>query len=860
MLRLTVILGIGKRLLKSALSSRLTIQQTNNRFALAALGEFSIGKKSSCCAQQFELINKRIPVRASGVGELSKMEHFAAIARKPGILDTDGILGFVLDATKTGVWTWDVATDLVRWSPEAYRIHGIEVGEFRNTGAAFFETVHPDDRERVHDTVSTAIRERRVIAMEFRILRPDGSVRMVTNRARATYDADGAIVVGTITDVTERQLQMQQLYGQAQEEKNRLALVLDNISEEVWFHDASGCVVLANAAAEKAFGELAGREITAHASGIEIFYPDGTSRPVDRNPIIRALAGEEVRELEELVKLPTTGKLHTRSVTSIPAHGPDGAVLGVVSVIKDITERAMADRALAESRGRLDYATRLSGIGFWYCDLPFDVLEWDARVKEHFFFEPTDRVTIEDFYARIHAEDREATRTAIDASIRNRAPYDIVYRTVHPKTGAVKWIRALGGTDYGSDGTPTHFDGVTVDVSAQKRDQERLTNLNRRLREQDRRKDEFIATLSHELRNPLAPIRAAAEVIASTQLTPEQLARAQAIIERQVAHMAALLEDLLDISRITQGKLRIKKSVVTLSEAIEAAIEAIRPTFDAGNHEFILKLPDTPILLEADLVRLSQILSNLLMNAAKYSEPSTTIELSGHVDGEMLRLSVKDQGIGIAAESIAGIFEMFSQIEGGSRSDGGLGIGLALVKGLTELHGGTIEARSDGLGLGSEFILRLPLGSQKSIRPPASGSKPQRASAPQRILIADDNHDAAESLSMLLALAGYEVQVANLGRAALDIAQAFRPDIALLDIGMPDMNGHEVARSIRQESWGKDMKLIAVTGWGGENDRRQALNSGFDHHVTKPVNLRQLEDLIETELEVICAAGAVAST
>ncbi len=232
----------------------------------------------------------------------------------------------------------------------------------------------------------------------------------------------------------------------------------------------------------------------------------------------------------------------------------DGGVIGILVQGADVTARAVTDRALALNRARLDYATRLSGVGFWYSDLPFDQLEWDERVKEHFFFAPTDRITIDDFYARLHEEDRAPTREAIGTSIRNKTPYDIVYRTVHPTTGAIKWIRALGGTDYAADGTPTHFDGVTVDVSEQKLDQQRLARLNHQLREQDRRKDEFIATLSHELRNPLAPIRAAAKVIASPQAAPTQVRLAQLIVERQVTHMALLLDDLLDIARITQGK------------------------------------------------------------------------------------------------------------------------------------------------------------------------------------------------------------------------------------------------------------------------------------------------------------------
>jgi PAS domain S-box-containing protein len=777
------------------------------------------------------------------------VERFVELARTPGVLDTQGILGFVLDATNTGVWTWDVTSDLVRWSREAYRIHGIDPSEFAGTGAAFFELVHPDDRSRLRARVSSAVREQRPFEAAFRIVRPDGSIRLVTNRGRPSYDAAGTIVVGTITDVTEREQEMQRLYDQVAEEKNRLTVVLNNISEEVWFHDAAGRAILANPAVQKGFGQVVGREINAHAASLEVFHLDGTPRRVDENPVLRALAGEEIRDLEEVVKLPLSGELRTRRVTSVPAHGTDGSVLGVVSVVKDITERAAADRALELNRSRLDYATRLSGVGFWYCDLPFDVLEWDDRVKEHFFFEPTARITIDDFYARIHPEDRGPTRRAIEESIGNRAPYDISYRTVHPITGEIRWIRALGGTNYASDGTAKHFDGVTVDVSAQKLDQQRLASLNLLLREQDRRKDEFIATLSHELRNPLAPIRAAAQVIASPQVAHPQLQRAQAIIERQVTHMAALLDDLLDVARITQGKLQLKKTAVALIEVVDAAVEAVRPTLNSKHHQLSLRLPAEPIVLEADFVRLSQILSNLLLNAAKYSDPGSHIQVAAAVEGRSLRFSVKDDGIGIAAESIARIFEMFSQIEGATgRSDGGLGIGLALVKGLTELHGGTVEARSGGLGLGSEFIVRFPLGTRRlPSTSPVECGMPSAKLMRRRILIADDNQDAADSLSMLLELAGHEVRVAHFGRAALSLAQVFRPDVGLLDIGLPDLSGHEVAQSLRREPWAAGIRLFAVTGWGSENDRQRALEAGFDHHLTKPIDPQELEELIASK-------------
>jgi signal transduction histidine kinase len=526
-----------------------------------------------------------------------------------------------------------------------------------------------------------------------------------------------------------------------------------------------------------------------------------------------------------------------------------GVVTGILVQGVDVTSRAVSDRALAVNRARLDYATRLSGVGFWYCDLPFDELQWDARVKEHFFFAPDDRVTIDDFYGRMHPDDREATRKAIDASISERTPYDIVYRTVHPDTREVKWIRALGGTDYAPDGSPRHFDGVTVDVTTQRLDQQRLAALNSQLREQDRRKDEFIATLSHELRNPLAPIRAAAKVIASPAADPGQVRQAQMIVERQVKHMSLLLEDLLDIARITQGKLQLKKEILVLAPVVDSAVEGVRPALEAKRQKLSVSLPDEAVMLDADHLRLSQVISNLLMNAIKYSDPGSQIALSAAVQGDTLALSVRDNGIGIAPESLGRIFEMFSQVDGiAGRSDGGLGIGLALVKGIVELHGGEVEARSAGAGRGSEFVVRLPLATKSTaaVSPAADGEQPP--STRRRILVADDNRDAAESLAMLLEMAGHEVRVAHYGKAALTLAQEFRPDTALLDIGMPDMTGYEVAQSLRGQSWATGLRLIALTGWGQESDRRRALDAGFDHHVIKPIDPDKLAELIVREV------------
>ena len=379
----------------------------------------------------------------------------------------------------------------------------------------------------------------------------------------------------------------------------------------------------------------------------------------------------------------------------------------------------------------------------------------------------------------------------------------------------------------------------------QLRDQFEMLRVHRQaaLREADHRKDLFLATLAHELRNPLAPIRTAAQILAAPKLGASQLRWAQNVIQRQVQHMALLLDDLLDIARITQGKLELKKTRVTLTEVVDSAVEAARPLIDSKNHHLSVTLPSDNLTFEADPLRLSQVLSNLLTNAAKYTDAAGHIELSGSVQNSTLCLTVKDDGIGIAPEALTRIFDMFSQIDGtSSRSDGGLGIGLSLVKGLLKLHGGAIEARSAGPGRGSEFIVRLPLNAVESGAAQIGGLDMPRSGPPgRRVMVADDNKDAADSLAMLLEFAEHEVRVAYGGRAALTLAQTFRPEVAFIDIGMPDCSGYEVAQELRREPWGAGICLVALTGWGQDDDRQHSKDAGFDRHMTKPVDPEALD-------------------
>ena len=365
------------------------------------------------------------------------------------------------------------------------------------------------------------------------------------------------------------------------------------------------------------------------------------------------------------------------------------------------------------------------------------------------------------------------------------------------------------------------------------------------LREADRRKDEFLATLAHELRNPLAPIRQAAMISQAATASEAQKSWSHDVISRQVQHMSLLLDDLLDVSRITRGTLELRRQPTELAAIVDAAVETARPAIDAKRHGLSVDIPHTPVRFSADSLRLAQVLSNLLTNAAKYTDPEGQVRLSASAMNAVLSITVADSGIGIPPEDIAGVFEMFSQVKSAQdRSEGGLGIGLALAKGLVELHGGTIEARSRGVGFGSEFIVRLPLASLEALPLGSPICRDPLPPSMRRVLIADDNRDAAESLAMLLRMDGHEVTVAYDGPQALALLAQAQPEVALLDIGMPGLNGYEVAQRIRQAPLGRHITLIAVTGWGQDRDKAQAHQAGFDHHFTKPVDPARLSDLL----------------
>ena len=510
---------------------------------------------------------------------------------------------------------------------------------------------------------------------------------------------------------------------------------------------------------------------------------------------------------------------------------------GLAIWFADITERKKISAALDTSRQELHRVTDVASVLLAHCDQDHRYLFANRGYAARFGLSPADVVgqrivdivgkdafdDVEPFVGRALLGEHVEFEMLIPYAQGGSRFMNCVYvPEVDPTTGVVKG-----------------FVAALTDISERRR-------LEDRLRDADRRKDEFLATLAHELRNPLAPILHAAAVATTPAASGEQIRRSHSVIDRQVRHMALLLDDLLDISRITQGKLKLRLRPVDLHDVFEAAVEAARPTLEGKQHHLTVSMPTQRLTVNADSVRLAQILSNLLNNAGKYTDPEGKISLSVTLEGMNLLIRVTDNGVGIATDALPTVFTMFSQVKSAlDRAEGGLGIGLALVKGLVELHGGRVSAHSEGLGHGSEFTVQLPV--DKALRDSAANPLREIASTPggaRRILVADDNRDAADTLQMLLAIDGHEVRVATNGLEALQIADDFDPELLLLDIGMPKLNGYEVAEQLRERYPTRRMKLVALSGWGQAGDKKRARGSGFDRHLTKPIDPDVLQDII----------------
>jgi signal transduction histidine kinase len=436
----------------------------------------------------------------------------------------------------------------------------------------------------------------------------------------------------------------------------------------------------------------------------------------------------------------------------------------------------------------------------------------------------------------IPPEDRSHVLTIIREAIRTKSVFELEHRIVRAD-GTTGWAFSRAVPLLDRSGAIREWFGMAGDITARKRAEEELQAA-------DRRKDEFLATLAHELRNPLAPLRNGLQIMRLSSGEHEVVETARTMMERQLAQLVHLVDDLLDLSRISRGRIELRKQRVELAKVVQQAVETSRPAIEQAGHTLTITVPPAPVYVDADVTRLAQVFSNLLNNAAKYTDRGGRIELAVWRQGVEVLVVVRDTGIGIPAHMLPKVFDIFTQVDRNlERSHSGLGIGLSIVKKLVEMHGGTVEAKSAGHGKGSAFTVRLPI--VLSLAPdPDTGANGPGPGQQRRILVVDDNQDAALSLATLLELMGNQTQTAFDGSQALELAPVFRPDLILLDIGMPRLNGYDTARRIREQPWGRCVVLVALTGWGQEEDRRKSQEAGFNYHLTKPVDLARLEKLL----------------
>lgn len=646
-----------------------------------------------------------------------------------------------------------------------------------------------------------------------------------------------------------------------QEAEQFQRIVADVQDYAIFLLDPGGVVLTWNSGAEAIkgyrFDEIVGQRFSR-------FYPqEAIARGWPQYEL--EVAAREGRFEDEGWRLRKDGSLFWANVVITALRCPNGGVRGYVKITRDQTERKRQEERLRQSEERFRLIVEsVRDYAIFMLDPEGRVATWNSGA-EHIKQYAADEIIGQHFSRFYPAEAiaRGWPEHELKVARREGVFEDEGWRV--RKDGSLFWANVVITALHDAEGKIRGFAKVTRDLTERKQAEERLRETNAELerrvqarttqlndsnaalRESHRKKDEFLATLAHELRNPLAPLRAGIDLLKYSQDDPQAIEETRAIMEQQLAHMVRLIDDLLEISRLTQGKLRLRKEATDLTALVRSLVQSFRPTIEEAGQTLVVELPEESIELIADPLRISQILSNLLSNASKYSEPGDRIFVTLSRQDDEAIVSVRDEGIGIEPVHLPRLFEMFSQVESAlERSRGGLGIGLALVRGLAELHDGSVEAHSAGLGHGSEFIVRLPIENSarrsrlRRRNDEAGGERPRC-----RILLVDDNRDAVRLLARVLKTLGHDVAEAHDGVEAVHAAESLRPDLILLDIGMPRMDGYEAARRIRASSGGRDPYLVAVTGWGQEHDKRRASEAGFDRHETKPISIETIKALIE---------------
>jgi PAS domain S-box-containing protein len=765
-----------------------------------------------------------------------------------------GLLSAIIESSDDAIISKDLSGNITSWNPGAERIFGYTAEEVIGRSVTM---LIPEERHDEEPGILERIRRGdRIDHYETVRRRKDGTLIDIWLTVSPIRDSEGRIVGASKIgrDVTERKRAEQkrrvaeEKLRQSREQYGRLANLLP---VGVYTCAADGTITYFNQQATELWGRTPrpGDTDERFCGSTKLFLPGSdTPLPHPDCPMAVALREGTSYRNEEVVIERLDGSRVTALVNIDPIRDPDGHLIGAINVFHDVSALKRAEEALREEKENL--RTLLD-------TLPVAVLQAHdpqgrritgnraaarlLRMADDENLSLTAPADEAPTHFTVHTPDGEQVAPDM-LPIQRAARGEIVSEealTVLFDDGAVLHELVSAQPLHDAAGKPRGAIACILDITAQKQTENAL-------READRRKDEFLATLAHELRSPLAPIVAGLEIMQMAPDDREIIERTRRTMERQATQLVTLVDDLLNVSRITRGKLELRQRVTPIRPVIETALEAIAPAIEQGGLTLTYSPPDRPLHVLADPNRLAQVLSNLLSNAAKYTPPGGRVEVAAAHDDEHVSISVSDTGIGIPPEMAEGIFAMFAQIDRPQeRGHAGLGIGLTLAKSLVEMHDGTISVQSEGVDKGSTFTVRLPLlrerGMERRMRTPAT--RDDSAASGRRVLVVDDNEAMVDALSTMLGLLGSEVRTASNGQLALDVAAEFRPDVVLMDLGMPVMSGYEAARRMRQEPWGSDVRLVALTGWGQEEHKQRTLDAGFDQHLVKPVRPADLEQL-----------------
>ena len=676
------------------------------------------------------------------------------------------------------------------------------------------------------------------VAAEYLFAQPRGTLGLhaVNLIALAAYLTSSGIIIGLgwVMRVARAGIQGRLEY---------LRTTVASIGDAVIATDPEGHIEWLNPAAEALTGwpqvEAVGRPLW------DVFrIVDAETRLPVESPAARAVREDTVVGLDNHTLLLTRGGLEKPIEDSAaPIRDASGNMTGCILIFRDVTERRRSEEERQANARLLASIVESSADAILSKSQDGIIQSWNAAAERLFGYSAKEAVGRH--ISLVIPRDRTDEEARIMARLRDGERVESLETVRVHEDGRLLDVSLTISPLFDAAGAVVGASTIARDIGPQKGAESRIYALMARLDENDRRKDVFLATLAHEIRGPLAPIRNSLEILKRAPADGPMLERALAALDRQVSQVERLVDDLLDLSRITHNRLELRRRRVALGLAIDQAVEACRPLADRSGHELRIERCEVPLHVYADSVRLTQVVTNLLTNACKYTEPRGLIRITTRREGTQAVVSVADTGIGIAAHMLPRVFEPFAQsVQATARSQGGLGIGLALVKQIVELHQGTVAAFSEGVDRGSEFVVRLPLMKEEAMGPSESEANPPEAPVRLRILVVDDNHDSADSLAMLLGLLGNDTRMAYDGPNAVAAADEFRPDIVLLDLGMPGVDGFETCRRLREQEWGGRMIIVALTGWGQPHDRSASRGAGFDHHLVKPVDPAVLERVL----------------